>query len=385
MTEMPLRYPHVAVSLDNLIHNLREIRRFVPSGKGIIAVVKDCAYGCGSVMVAKTLEQNGVSHLAVATTDEARTLRDAGVTLPILVFGVPSGSDLEWGSSKNIIFSLNDIADIALWKASGKPVRFHCAVDSGMGRLGILPQEAGKVIETLKSAPSLACDGIYTHCASADSPGTETVGLQLQRFRDVVKLFRKNGFPPQHIHYANSAALMRFPLDPDCTLVRPGITLYGCRPDPAQDFGISLKPVASLKSHVVKVKRVPAGTPISYGGRYVTKSDTHIATVSLGYGQGLPRTLGNKGSLLIRGNRYAIAGTVTMDYIMVDAGSVTDIAVGDEAAAIGCQGSDCITADEVGLLAGTIGYEILCGLGPRLDRYYYLGGRVVHHLPGRIC
>jgi alanine racemase len=384
MTEIPLRYPHVAIHLDNVIHNLHEIRRFVPAGKGIIAVVKDCAYGCGSVMVAQTLEQNGVSHLAVATPGEARVLRDAKVTLPILVFGVPTESDLEWGYSNNIIFSLNDLGDIAVWKASGKAVRFHCAVDTGMGRLGILPQEAGQVIDALKNAPALTCDGIYTHCAQADEPGTARVSLQLDRFREVLDLFIRSGIKPRHVHYANSAALLRFPLEPACTLVRPGISLYGCKPDPAQDFGISLKPVVTLKSHVVKIKRVPLGTPVSYGGRYVTKNETHIATISLGYGQGLPRVLGNKGSVLIRGRRYAIAGTVTMDYIMVDAGRVTDVAEGDEAVAIGCQGSECITADDVALAAGTIGYEILCGLGPHLDRYYYLDGKVVNHLPANI-
>jgi alanine racemase len=385
MTKMPLRYPHIAIDLDNVIHNLREIRRFAPPPKGIMAVVKDCAYGCGSVMIAKTFEQNGVSHLAVATIDEARALREAGVTLPILVFGTSTAGDLDWVFSNNIICSLNDLSDIACWKASGKALRFHCALDTGMGRLGILPHEAGQVIEALKNAPALTCDGIYTHCAQADEPGTARVSQQLKRFRDVFNLFIQNGIRPRHIHYANSAALLRFPLEPVCTLVRPGIALYGCRPDPAQDFGISLKPVASLKSHVVKIKRVPGGTPVSYGGRYVTQNDTQIATIPVGYGQGLPRVLGNKGSVLIRGRRYAIAGTVTMDYIMVDTGSVTDVTVGDEVVAVGCQGSDCITADDVGLLTGTIGYEILCGLGPRLDRYYYLDGKVVHHLPGCIC
>jgi alanine racemase len=347
-----------------------------------MAVVKDCAYGCGSVMISRTLEQQGVAYLAVATPLEARTLRDGDISLPILVFGECTRDDLAWGASNNITFSLNDITDIAAWKESGAMVRFHCAVDTGMGRLGIRPQEAIEVVGALKNAPLLTCEGIYTHCATADEPGTGTVSGQLKQFRDVLELFIQNGFSPVHVHYANSAALLRFPLEPACTLVRPGITLYGCRPDPAQDFGVSLKPVVALKSHVVKIKRVPACTPISYGGRYLTKSDTTIATISLGYGIGLPRRLSNAGPLLIRGRRYTIAGTVTMDCIMVDAGSDTDIVVGDEAVAIGAQGSDCITVDEIGRLCGTIGYEILCGLSSRLDRYYYLDGRIVHRLPG---
>jgi len=374
----------IEISLDNLVLNLDSIKSFVPPGKGIIAVVKDCAYGCGSVMVAKTLAANGVSHLAVATPDEARVLRSAGVTLPILVFGQCSRNDLEWGFEIDIIFSLNDLVDLADWAASGKSVRFHCAVDTGMGRLGILPQQAGQVIDLLKNTPSLVCDGIYTHCASADDPAVATLAGQLDRFRNVVNLFRQNGFAPRHIHYANSAALMRFPLDPDCTLVRPGIMLYGCKPDPAQNFGMPLRPVVSLVSNVAKIKAVPAGTPISYGGRYVTPADTNVATIPLGYGIGLPRLLSNKGQVLIGGKRFRISGTVTMDYIMVDIGATAPVAVGDEVVAIGCQGSECIMVDDVGIQAQTIGYEILCGLSTRLDRHYYRDGRIVHRLPGRI-
>jgi alanine racemase len=382
VTQLPGNRPRIEVSLDNVLHNLAEVRRLVPPSKGIMAVVKDCAYGCGSVMIGRTLEQQGVAYLAVATPLEARTLRDGGISLPVLVFGECSRDDLAWGASHNITFSLNDIADIAAWKESGAPVRFHCAVDTGMGRLGIRPQEANEVVGALKNAPLLTCEGMYTHCARADEARTVAVSGQLKQFREVLELFVQNGISPAHVHYANSAALLRFPLDPACTLVRPGITLYGCRPDPAQDFGVSLKPVVALKSHVVKIKRVPGGTPISYGGRYLTKNDTAIATISLGYGIGLPRRLGNAGTLLIRGRRYTIAGTVTMDCIMVDAGKDTDLSVGDEAVAIGAQGSDCITVDEIGRLCGTIGYEILCGLSARLDRYYYLDGRIVHRLPG---
>jgi alanine racemase len=200
----------------------------------------------------------------------------------------------------------------------------------------------------------------------------------------VIGALAKSKIRPHHVHYANSAALLRFPQDPACTLVRPGIALYGCKPDPLQEFGITLKPVVSLKSYVVKVKRVPPGTPVSYGGRYVTKGDTHIATISLGYGAGIPRRLSNIGTVLIRGRRYTIAGTVTMDYVMVDTGPSTDIRVGDEAVMLGCQDGECVTADAVAEQAGTIGYEILCGLSRRLDRYYYLGGNVVHFLPGQI-
>jgi alanine racemase len=382
MTEKSLPSPRIEVSLDNIIHNISEIKKIIPSLKGIMAVVKDLAYGCGSVMVSKTLEANGVAWLAVAFAGEARALRENGVTLPVLVLGECGKDELAWGAANNISFSLNDPADISSWSDSGVTVRFHVNVDTGMGRLGLLPQQLDVVISAVKSNPRLVCEGAYTHLACADVPGTDSVSVQLKRFREALDALRQHGISPQHIHYANSSAIMRFPVSPECTLVRPGITIYGCKPDPGQDFPLDLKSAVALKAHVAKIKRVPAGTPVSYGGRYVTSSDTNIATIPLGYGIGLPRPLTNKGAVLIGGQRYTIAGTVTMDYIMVDAGPRPRMRVGDEAIAIGYQGSEYISPDEVARLAGTIAYEILCGLSTKLDRYYIRNGTTIHHQPG---
>jgi alanine racemase len=193
--------------------------------------------------------------------------------------------------------------------------------------------------------------------------------------------FKTAGLSPHIIHCSNSAAIARFPLE-QTTHVRPGIALYGCNPDPGQDFTYDLRPVASLKARVVKIKRVPSGTPVSYGGQYVTSRETHIATIPIGYAHGLPRMLGSRGGcVLIGGKRYGIAGRVTMDYVMVDAGAEPEFGVGDEAVAMGCQGSECIGADEIARRCGTIGYEILCGLNRRIDRYYTRCGRVVFHGP----
>ena len=166
-------------------------------------------------------------------------------------------------------------------------------------------------------------------------------------------------------------------------MVRPGIALYGCKPDPGQDFALDLKPVLSLKSHVVKMKRVAAGTPISYGSTYVTSMETTIATIAMGYGQGLPRLLSNRGNVLIRGRRYRIAGRVTMDFIMIDAGANPDMSVGDEAVALGSQGTENIHPDDVALLCNTIGYELLCNISSTIDRFYVLDGKIIHHEPNR--
>jgi alanine racemase len=176
---------------------------------------------------------------------------------------------------------------------------------------------------------------------------------------------------------------MRSPDLAGATLARPGIALYGCRPDPKQAFPLDLRPVVSLKSRVVKMKKVPAGTPVSYGGRYVTAAETVIATIALGYGDGLPRSLGNRGEVLIGGRRFRIAGTVTMDYLMVDAGPVPSMSVGDEAVAMGTQGNEHISPDDVALIDGTIAYEIMCGLSASIDRVYVSGGSIIRREKGR--
>ncbi len=379
---MNCQHPCIEVSLDNVLHNVSEIRRAAGKGKGIMAVVKDLAYGCGSVVVSRALASCGVEWLAVATAAEARALRDGGITLPVLVLGACDTDELAWAGAHKVSVSLNDVADLGVMTRAGTPVRIHVNVDTGMTRLGLLPTELGALVSALQNNSKLVCEGAYTHLACADVPGTGTVDIQTSKFRAALDILRKNGISPKFIHYANSAAIMRHPLSSECTLVRPGITIYGCKPDPLQDFPLALKPVVTLKAPVTKIKKVSAGTAISYGARYVTSAETHIATIPLGYGIGLPRKLTGAGSVLIRGRRYAIAGTVTMDYIMADVGLNTDVCVGDEAVAIGCQGSECISPDEVAAKCGTIAYEILCGLSTRLDRYFVLKGEVVGRQEG---
>jgi alanine racemase len=269
-----------------------------------------------------------------------------------------------------------------VWKQCGAPVIFHANIDTGMGRMGILPSETAELINAVRGAAGLTFEGLYTHLAKADAPDPGAISLQLAHFRKALNAIRASGLRPSVIHYGNSAAVMRYPLE-ECTLARPGVALYGCKPDPAQEFPTALKPVMGLKARIVKMKRVAAGVPISYGGTYVTTSETVIATIALGYGQGLPRRLGNRGSVLIRGRRYGIAGRVTMDFIMVDAGPNSDISVGDEVVAIGGQGAQFILPDDIALLCDTIGYEIMCGISPYIDRRYILGGRTERFEPGR--
>ena len=376
--------PYVEISLDNLLHNLAQIRSVLPAGIGQIAVVKDCAYGCGSVQIASVLEKRGsVEFFAVARPQEAFYLRESGINAPVLILGQADDNEICLSVKQNIIFTLNDLSDINHWKKLGVDIRFHLHVDTGMNRMGILPAEISDVIDQLKNASNLHLEGIYTHMASADEINTSTVNNQLNKFTYCIDQLRSADLSPAHIHYGNSAAFLRFPID-GCTLVRPGIALYGCNPDPAQDFNVNLKQAASLKSRVVKMKKVAAGEPVSYCGNYITEKETYIATIALGYAHGLPRFLSNAGEVLIGGKRYRIAGNVTMDYIMVDAGPNPEIFIGDDVVAIGQQGEETITADEIALHGKTIGYEILCNLGTSIDRFYMLDGKVIRHDKGFI-
>jgi alanine racemase len=372
----------VEISLDNLLHNLAQIRSILPKDVGVCAVVKDCSYGGGSVVIAQTLERDGgVELFAVARPCEATVLRKFGIKSPILVLGFATEEELRFGADNDVVFALNDLSEVDRWKSCGVEICSHVNIDTGMSRVGLLPSEVDAFIGAVGAASNIRVDGVFTHMASADEPDTPTVGRQLERFSACLGKLRLAGINPAHVHYGNSPTAIRFPLK-DCTLARIGIALYGCRPDPAQEFGIDLKPVASLMSRVVKMKRVPAGTAVSYCGNYVTPRETCIATIPLGYAHGLPRFLSGRGDVLIRGKRYPVAGNVTMDYIMVDAGDEPIIEVGDDVVAIGSQGGETITPDDVAVIGDTIGYEVICNLGTSIDRFYTLGGKVVYYDSG---
>ncbi|MCX7725712.1 MAG: alanine racemase [Chitinispirillaceae bacterium] len=375
--------PYIDISLDNLLHNVNEIKsRLLPHLK-IIAVVKDNAYGCGAALISKTLEnKGGIDSFAVSNAKEAFFLRERKIKSNILVMGKATEEELTEGLAKNITFTCNDLQDFYRWKNINIPIQFHCKIDTGMTRLGIKPEEIDVLINELPNATHLKFKGIFTHLASADIVGTNTVEKQHSLFERVISKLNSEGIKLEYIHIANSAGVLRFPPFP-YTHVRVGISLYGCRPDPSQDFNVNLLPVFSLKGHVVSIRKVPSGTSVSYGGTYVTKKETHIATVSIGYAQGLPRYLSNKGEMLIKGRRYPIAGRVTMDYTMLDIGN-EDVKIGDEVVAIGRQGDEIITPDEVALHGNTIAYEVLCNSGKSVKRRYWLENSIVEEEEGFI-
>lgn len=375
---LPSHTPYIEINLDYLVYNLSQVREKIGASNSIIAVVKDNAYGLGAPVIAQTLEKEGVGFFAVATMDEARELRKHAIYSPILVLGYCSQDDIVWASSQEVHVTLNDLAQLDLMVGLGCKVKLHINADTGMGRLGLFESEIDEALKSIASADTVELEGVFTHFANADMPDLHNTSLQYERFIAVLKRVKENGLSPGYIHCSNSAAICRFTI-PDRYYVRPGILLYGSRPDPEQHFDIDLLPIASLKANVIKIKKVPANTPISYGGTYMTKGETLIATVPIGYTHGLPRALSNKGEVLIRGRRFPLAGKVTMDHIMVDIGPSSDITVGDEAVVMGSQGNETISPDDIALLSGTVSYEILTWLCNRIDRFYYRNNKIVCH------
>jgi len=366
---------YVEINLDNLLWNFDQLWRELKEKVAFIPVVKDCAYGCGAVAVTRAVEKKGVDLVAVANCSEARHLRKNGIELPILTLGKPTIDQLRWGAKENIVFTLNDITELTLWNSLELPLSVHINIDTGMGRMGISPEEFADNISLFSAQSRLSMAGIFSHFACADSKDKSSLLQQFDTFKHCLELCEIHGLGCPVRHVANSAAIMgghRFGV----THARPGIALYGCKPDPSQDFGVPIKPVVSLKGQVVKIKRVSAGTPISYGWQYKAPKQTTIATVNIGYGAGLPRYLSNSGAILIGGTPYPICGRVTMDYTMVDIGKTREITLGDEAVALGEQGTNCISADQIAVQGNTIGYEVLCGLNYALDRVYREKGEI---------
>jgi alanine racemase len=333
-------------------------------------------------IIAKVLQDEAhIDSFAVATTAEAVFLRSSGIRGTILIFGKATAADLRIGVAQRLTFTCTGPDDLERWRQCDVPVNFHVEIDTGMRRLGLLPAELPALIAAVRKNAQLRLCGIFTHMASADDPGTVTVDKQCTDFQATLAALRDSAIDPGFIHVANSATILRFPRY-SFTHVRPGIALYGCKPDPAQEFGTDLRPVVSLYGSVVSLRDVPPDTAVSYGGHYHTFDRTTIATIALGYAQGVPRYLSNRGNVLIRGNRYTIAGNVTMDYIMADVGPDHSIAIGDRAVIIGKQGNECITPDNIAIIGNTNGYEVLCNIGPDIGRTYILNGSAIGSTAG---
>ncbi len=351
------------VDLGALAHNLREIRTRLRPSCRIMAVVKADGYGHGAVEVSKAALRAGAVWLGVATLEEARELRRAGIKARVLVIGPIDVGELAAASRQKISVTIGSTEFIdAVERLRRRPaVRFHLKIDTGMTRFGVLAADAERALARLKRA-RLTLEGCYTHFSSADEPGRVLTEEQLERFAPIASTVRR-AFPHAIIHAASSAAALAYPAS-QFDLVRIGIAMYGLPPSPHVQIP-GLRPVMRFASRVVRVARVPPGTPVGYGATYRTASATSIATVACGYADGYPRLAGSGGEVVIRDRRHRIAGRVSMDYLAADVGNA-EIDSGDDVELFG----DRISADEVASWAQTISYELLTGIGPRVPRIY---------------
>ncbi|MGH7272932.1 MAG: alanine racemase [Nitrospiria bacterium] len=365
------------IDLSALLYNLGQVRKCIEPDCQILAVVKANAYGHGAVPVARALISAGVSMLGVAWVQEGIELRKAGVRLPILIMGGATAEECGEALSYRltpVVYQPTQVLTLEkMAKKRNRKAKVHIKIDSGMGRLGApATKEVLDLLGTLRPAPHLAVEGVMTHMAEDGLDDRVFTQHQLRLFQQAVDLFTREGINIPLRHVANSA--ITIDLQPaHFNMVRPGIMLYGYLPSKNLAHPVDLRPVMTLKTRILQIKRVPKGTPISYGRAFTTERESLIATLPAGYADGLPRALSNKGQVLVRSRRAPIVGRICMDMMMVDLTEHGDAQVGEEVILIGRQGQEAITADEIADKTGTIAYEILCGIGPRVSRVYIKG------------
>jgi alanine racemase len=357
------------VNLGNLGYNFRQIKKHLNPETLVMVTVKADAYGHGLLPVAKRLVREGVDFLGVASIDEGIKLRESGIIKPILILGIILKEDIAPVFKYNLTPTVCDL-DLARAlnnkaKSLGRSINIHIKVDTGMGRIGVLHQDAFVLVRKISAFKHLNLEGLFTHFAFADVDQDFTLH-QARLLEGLVNKLKQEGIHIALIHAANSMGVI------DCknahfNMVRPGLVIYGLYPK--QNLKIHLKPVLSLKTRVVYAKNVPAGYGVSYGHAYITKKSSKIVTLPIGYGDGYPRNLSNIAPVLIRGRRFKVSGRICMDQIMVDVGRVP-VGVGEEVVLIGKQLRNTVSAEELASKSGTIPYEIACGLGSRIPRVY---------------
>jgi alanine racemase len=371
------------IHLENLRWNIRQIRKILGPSVQICMAVKADAYGHGALRLAKTAVAEGIKWFGVATVYEGIRLRREGIGARILLFSLPFPEDIPLLLEYNIIPFVAEGETITRLDTAAEKLRartalhdggrfpVHLKIDTGMGRIGCFPDDAPFIAEQIARSSSLFLEGTCTHFPGSDTKDQDFSKQQIALFLRSVNGIRARGVDPGILHTANSGAIIGFP-ESHFDMVRPGIILYGYYPSREQARELEVRPVFELQTRVMFVKKVPPGTPISYGSIYRTKSETWIATLPVGYADGYPRLLSNNAEVLIRGKTYPVAGRVCMDQIMVDIGSETDIRPNDTAVLFGPDPAGP-TAETVAEAVGTIPYEITCGITKRVPRLYVDG------------
>jgi alanine racemase len=370
---IPFRRVWADVDLDAIRHNVAVLAALAGAAR-LCAVVKADAYGHGAVPVALAALEAGATWLGVATVEEGIELRDAAITAPILLLSEPPVEAMKEVVARGLtpVVYTRGAAD-ALTAATGRggtPFPVHVKIDTGMHRVGAALDDAIAVAAAIDAAPGLRLGGLCTHFAVADEPDDSFTAEQVQRFEHARARFAAAGLAPELCHAANSAGIIAHPAA-RYDLVRAGISMYGYAPSRQLEGLADLRPALTLRAEVSFVKTVDAGERISYGLRYTFDRPSVVATLPIGYADGVFRRLSEVGGeVLIRGRRHPIAGVVTMDQLTVDCAG-TAVAAGDEAVLIGAQGGERITADDWGRLLDTISYEVLCHIGTRVPRVHH--------------
>lgn len=372
---------YAGIDLDALRYNMESMHKNIKEGTKIAAVIKADAYGHGALTVAKTIENLPyVWGFAVATADEAEMLIADGRKKPILILGISFPEHYELIVEKEIRPAICEyeaakaLSDIAVRK--NKTCHIHIKIDTGMSRIGLqVTEDSADLIAGIAKLPNIEIEGIFTHFAQADEYDKTPTQKQIALFQKMITMLEERNVKIPIHHCSNSAGIVEIP-EANMDMVRAGITLYGLWPSEEVDQNsLDLKPVMELKTHVAYVKDLEAGRAISYGGTFITKRDSRIATIPVGYADGYCRGLSNTGSVLIHGKRAPICGRVCMDQFMVDVTDIPDVKIGDEVTLIGRDGDEVITMEEVGSLSGRFNYEFVCVLGKRIPRVFYRDGK----------
>jgi alanine racemase len=360
------------IDCDAIRTNLRELRRI--SGRPVMAVVKANGYGHGIVEAGRAALQGGASWLGVARIEEALVLRAARLTCPILVLGYTSPLRAGEAAVNGVSLAVYDpdlaaaYSDVAL--KLGRRIRVHAKFDSGMGRLGVFPEDGVAFIRQLAGLPALEVEGMFTHFARSDEPGLVTTAWQNERFAALVNALGQCGLRPPLVHASNSAAALYFP-ETHYDLVRCGIAIYGLHPSAEAPLPETFRPALTWKAHLSSVKLLPPEHGVGYSYRYTTHKQERIGAVAVGYADGLRRRVGN--FALVGGKRVRLAGGVCMDQIMLQLDEVPEAKIGDEVVLLGRQGEALITAEEIAREWGTVNYDVVCGLQARVPRIYMNG------------
>jgi alanine racemase len=360
----------IEIDIDALASNVRQLKAIIGPQVTLMTAVKANAYGHGAVTTSQIALANGAEYLAVANLDEALELRQHGIEAPILVLSHVPADGLREAVQQRLTLSLYhaELATVynqAAWEV-GLSLRVHVKLDTGMGRLGIMPHEVETLFEILSTCTSLEVEGIYTHFSVADEDALYTE-QQAQIFREIINRLQATGQTFRYIHAGNSAATLRS-ADYHFNMVRCGIATYGLNPSEQVRVPASFRPAMQWKTVIAQIKTLPAGHTVGYGNTYRTSGEETIAVLPIGYGDGFRRAPGRWSEVLVRGQRAPIVGRVSMEKATIDVSSIPDVQIGDEVVLLGTQGEETITAEEIAQQLGTSNYEVVCSALPRVPR-----------------